>query len=223
MKAMMPTSLSRLQSQPQEYRLFYLKSLTMWCFVAVPVVGYLVAEASFVVRVLLGDQWIAAVPLVRMLGGAGLATALGAATEWLLLPLAHMKRLIALRVVRACTIAVGIMIGWRWGINGIAIGYSVSAFASFVIEMMLAASGSAISRTRLTVAFIRPMIAAAAASVVVLGIAEGVPLFIHVIELPLYFGVYLVVHSTIPGGWVVIRSTLRALRTLAGKIGPQTM
>jgi PST family polysaccharide transporter len=219
LKAMMPASLSRLQDRSQEYILFYLNSLTMWCFVAIPAVGYVVSEAPFIVRMLLGDQWIGAVPLVRMLGGAGLATALGAATEWLLLPLAEMRKLIVLRVVRASIIVVGILAGWRWGVTGIAVGYSVAACISVVIEITIATRGKQISRSGLIMAFTRPTIAAAVASTVVLAVPDDLPVLVQVMGLLLYIVVFLVAHSLVPGGWVVTRRTLRALRAATRQVG----
>ena len=219
LKAMMPASLSRLQDTLKEYHLFYLNSLTMWCFVAIPAVGYIVSEAPLIVRILLGDQWIGAVPMVRMLGGAGLAAALGAATEWLLLPLAEMRKLIALRVARASIIVVGILVGWRWGVAGIAVGYSVAACTSVVIEMTVATSGRHIRRAGLILAFCRPAIAAAAASAVVLTIPDDLPVLFQLMGLLLYLVVFLIVHSVVPGGWVVTRRTLRAVRGATRKFG----
>ena len=216
LKAMMPASLSRLQGQPKDYFRFYLNSLTLWCFVAIPVLGYVLSEAAFVVRMLLGEQWLATVPMIRLLSGAGLAIALGAATEWLLLPLAEMSKLIALRVLRASSIVVGILIGWRWGVPGIALGYSVAACVSVVVEIVLATKGKPISHVELMSAFIRPILAAAVASFIVIMIPDELPVVIHLMEIALYILVFLVLHSALPGGWAVALKTLRAVSEVVG-------
>ena len=122
LKFMMPASLSRLQDQPADFFRFYLHSLTIWSLVACGAMGFVAAEASLVVGILLGDQWSAATPLIRALAPVGLAAALGSATEWMLLPLAEMRKLILLRVVRTAVVIGGVLLGWSWGLIGIAIG-----------------------------------------------------------------------------------------------------
>ena len=218
LKAMMPASLSRLQDQPQEFARFLLHSVTIWSIVSCCAIGFVISEATLVVRVLLGDQWLAAVPLIRALSLVGVATALGSAIEWVLLPLAEMKMLMALRALRAISVVTGVLIGWRWGVYGIAIGYSATMFVSVSLELSFVTIKKGFSFVHLWGPFLRAMLSAGMASIVVLMVPEDVPAIIHIIEFILYVIIFFCVHSMLPGGWSVthtwIRAVLRSFRTV---------
>ena len=210
-KAMMPASLSRLQNDAQDFSRFYVHALTMWSLVACSVIGLAAAEPLFIVNLLLGDQWVSAAPLIRWLAPAGLATAIGAATEWMLLPLGDMKRLLALRALRACSVASGILVGWHWGITGIAAGYSIALCISFVIEIFFTTIGNGVSTPGLVAAFVRPIVSATTAGAVVFLIPTNVSVLTFLLESSLYVAVFLSVHAILPGGWQVMRRALRAI------------
>ena len=212
LKSMIPSSLSRLQHQPADFSRFYLNALSIWAMIACAAIGYVSLEAPFVVRLLLGDRWLSAVPLVRALAAAGVATALGAATEWMLLPLADLKRLIGMRVLRASVILVGVLLGWRGGVPGIALGYSVAACVSLSIELFFVTSGKEVSFWSLSGAFARPIAATAVASTILVLIPDNVSFGVHLIELVMYLSIYLAVQAILPGGRLVISSVLRTAR-----------
>ena len=216
LKAMMPASLSRLQDRAQDFSRFYVHALTMWNMVACGVIGLAAAEAPVIVKLLLGEQWLSAAPLIRWLAPAGLATAVGAATEWMLLPLGHMKRLLALRVLRACSVVVAVLIGWRWGVPGIAAALSLSLCLSLVIELIYTTIGKKLPVKRLVGAFVRPMISATTAGSLVFLVSTNGSFVMFFLESSLYVVLYIAVHAALPGGWKVIRLSLQAVRSVAG-------
>ena len=211
LKAMMPASLSRLQHRPHEFARFLLHSLTIWSIVACGTIGYVAAEAAFVVGVLLGDQWLGAVPLIRSLVLAGVATALGSATEWILLPLAEMKSLIALRAMRTICVIVGVLVGWQWGVRGVAFGYSITVFLSVSMELVLVSRKIDLSLGHLVAPFLRAIVSSGIAAVVVLMVPENVPVVMHVVEIIIFPLAFLAVHSCLPGGWAGTRMLFRAV------------
>ena len=215
LKAMMPASLSRLQDDAQDFLRFYLHALTMWSIVACGVIGFVTAEAPAIVNLLLGDQWLSAISLIRWIAPAGLASALGAATEWMLMPLGEMKRLLALRVLRVCSIGVGVLVGWRWGVVGIAAGYGIAACVSLVIELVYTTSGRGCPIWGLVGAFARPICAATSAGCVAYFVRTDGAVAAFLLELPLYIVVFVAVHSALPGGWQVMRRASRAIRATA--------
>ena len=214
LKSIMPASLSRLQQEPRDFFRFYFRSLSIWSVVACGVVGFVSTESTVVVQIVLGEQWLSASPLVRWLGPAALATALGAATEWLLLPLGEVRRLLFLRVVRASCIAAGVVIGWGWGISGVALGYSVAACIGVATELSVMAASRRVDLLPLVTTFGRPVIAASAASLVAL-VIRTVPTYGWVVmEGLLYATVFMVAHSLLPGGWVVTRRLFHTVRDM---------
>lgn len=212
LKTIVPASLSRLQDRGREFARFYLHAISASSFAGCAFVGWMAAEAPAAVIIVLGDQWLAAIPLIRWLAPAGLAVALGTATEWLLMPLGHMKRLLALRAVRLGVIVVGVLFGWRWGVIGVAAGYSGAACISVGLELFGATAGTTVEMRRLTVAIVRPILAAVGAGYLVYNIQTPVSIVPFLLELLCYVAVFATIHTMLPGGWTVTRSLFRAVR-----------
>ena len=216
LKPIVPASLSRLQDRGREFARFYLHAISVSSFAGCGIVGWLAAEAPAAVVIVLGDQWLGAIPLIRWLAPAGLALALGIATEWLLMPLGHMRRLLALRAARLGIIVVGVLVGWRWGVIGVAAGYSGAACISVGLELVGATARTTVAVRRLTVAVVRPILAAVGAGYLVYRIQSPVSIISLLLELLCYVVVYTTLHTALPGGWAVTHSLLRAVRRTLG-------
>lgn len=212
LKAMIPASLSRLQDRADEFSRFVLHSLTIWSIIACGTIGYVASEAMFVIRLLLGEQWLGAVPVLRGLAFAGLATAIGSATEWILLPRAEMRLLIALRIMRAGIVVSGVLVGLQSGVQGVAVGYSIGAFTSVVVELSVVSYKLDRALRNMWAPIVRALISAGIASAVVLMISDGVPFWVHVAEVLVYVVVFVVCHSVLPGGRAGIETLLRAVK-----------
>ena len=216
LKAIMPASLSRVQDQPGQFARFFANGISLWSLVVFATLGLVTVEARFFVDVLLGDGWGPVAPLVRWLVPAGLAVALGSATEWILMPLGMMKRLVAVRLIRLCAVVVGIGIGRKWGVEGIAIGYSVSMVSSLVIELVWVMT---VVRAHIAECFwgmLRAAVAAVAAGTVVF-VVHSSDIWQHVLEILLYGAVFIACYVALPGGMVIVRRLARALREATTK------
>ena len=138
---------------------------------------------------LLGDKWKPVAGLVQWLIPAGLAVALGSATEWILMPLGMMRRLVAVRLVRLCAVAVGIGIGLEWGVEGVAIGYSVSMMSSLAIELVWVMTVIRAHIVECVWGMLRAAVAAAVAGTAVF-LVNGSDAWQHVLEILLYGAVF---------------------------------
>ena len=214
LRAVMTSSLSRLQDQELEFSRFYVHAITLWGVVACGIIGYIAVDAALVVELILGEQWLSAIPLVRWMAPAGLAVALGAATEWMLLPLGETKKLLVLRIVRTGGIVIGVFVGWRWGVEGVAAGYSIASCVGLIVELAVISIHKRVSLLQLLGSLTRPLIAAVAGSVVVLLVPNNVSIGMFVLKLSLYSIVFLGVHTMLPGGWPVLCRLLRAARMI---------
>ena len=217
LRAVMPSSLSRLQDQEQEFSRFYLHAITLWSVVACGAIGYVAVDAALVVELVLGDQWLSAIPLVRWMAPAGLSVALSVASEWMLLPLGETKKLLIVRTVRTCSIVIGVLAGWQWGMVGIAAGYSIASCVGLMVELAVITVDRKVSVLQLMWALTRPLTAAAAAGGAVLLIPGDVSVGMFVLKLLLYSTVFLGVHTMLPGGWAVVRGLLRAARMVTAR------
>ena len=210
LKAIMPASLSRVQDEPFQFARFLLNGLSLWSLGAFGALGLITAEAPVLVDLLLGDHWKPVAPLVRWLVPAGLAAALGSATEWILMPLGMMKRLVAVRVLRLLFVVAGIFVGWSWGVNGIAIGYSISVMISLMIELWWVMSIIKARSIECLWSILRPAVAAATAGLVVF-LVHSHGGWLYLVEILLYGAVFLICYGTLPGGFALLRRVKSAI------------
>ena len=115
--------LSRLTGEPAAYRRAYLRLLEKIAMAAMPLGAILIADADWVVRILLGDQWVAAGPIFQTLGVAAFVMPVGFTASWLLISQGRSKDLMTWGILDgAVTIGV-ITAGLPWGVIGVAAGY----------------------------------------------------------------------------------------------------
>lgn len=219
LKPIVPASLSRLQDHAHDFARFYIRAVSLSSLAGCCIVGLLAAEAPAAVSLVLGDQWLPAIPLIRRLAPAGIAIAIGSATEWMLMPRGEMKRLLGLRTLRLVAIATGVLIGWRWGVPGVAAGYSVAACASLALELLGATAHTRVSVRSLIGVVGRPILAAACAGFLVFRISTITSIVTFAVESLVYVAVFFGIHAALPGGWAVTRGLFRTIREAISSTG----
>lgn len=208
------SSLSRLQDDLGEFQRFYLYAVALLCLVALGVVGLLVAEAPTIVIVLLGPQWVGAIPILRWLSLAAVVSALGVANDWLLIPRGEVTTLLGLRIIRLVIVIVALIVGSRWGTVGVAAAYGIGSSFSIVLELIWGTARRGLRRRSVVGALARPLVAAVIAAITTLYVTTEPSLVWFLAELVLYALVFLAVYATLPGGWAVLRRALRATSEL---------
>ena len=208
---MVPFSLSRLQDDSHGFSTFFLHSISVFGLASCGVVGLIGAEGAAIVTILLGDQWLAVIPLLRWLAVGGLASTIGMVTLWVLIPRGDLRKLLILRGIRLIFIVIGVFVGWKWGIVGVAAGYSLASCLSVGIELIIVTAIKGVRTMSLLGALVRPIIAASTAAIVVLFLSLESSIVTLLLESCLFFFVFLVAYAAMPGGWQVLQ---RAYRTM---------
>lgn len=116
--------LSRVRHQPALYRAWCRAGLLPVFSLAMPAVTFMFVEARSVILVLLGEQWLAAVPLFRVLCIAAFASSMTSATRWLYLSLGETRRQLRWALIYTPVMVVAVSAGVPWGTYGIAIGFT---------------------------------------------------------------------------------------------------
>jgi O-antigen/teichoic acid export membrane protein len=113
-------ALSLLQTQPVRFRKFYQKLLTTVCASTMPISLFVGIFAEHVVIVLLGQQWIACAPIVRILSIGGLFRQPVASAGVILIARGQSKPYLLLAILQTATTVVLMCVGVFWGAIGIA-------------------------------------------------------------------------------------------------------
>lgn len=117
-------ALSRLQNEPKRYRDYYLKAVKAVAYASMPLVAVMGALSTQIVWLVLGDQWIRAGFIFRILAFAAFWLPISQSVIWVYLSLGQTRRMTAWFSM-ACPITIlAIVVGLPWGPEGVAIGYA---------------------------------------------------------------------------------------------------
>ena len=119
-------TLSRLQNDPDRYRLFYLKGIQLLVMVGMPAVVFLFVASEKVILLVLGEQWTDAVPIFKALAPAAFVGTFNVAMGWVYLSRGESNRLFRWAIFASLITALAFVIGLQWGVLGVAIGFSIA-------------------------------------------------------------------------------------------------
>ncbi len=220
-------ALSRLQGDPERMRSYYYKALGLVVTLSMPVVGWVAAVADSFVLTLLGEQWVAAVDIFRILTIPAFIGTFNVATGWVFVSLGDVRRQLASGVVNTALGALAIAVGLRWGIEGVAWGLVVSALVRRLPTIANCYRGTPFTLRGLGQVLWRPAAASALAGLLTFGVhgwlapGAGPPLAL-LASLPVFGAAYLAAFALLPGGPALLAELLGHLRILSGR-APQEL
>jgi O-antigen/teichoic acid export membrane protein len=155
-------TLSRLQREPDRYRVYLGRAVLLSTALGMPLTLYLFANAHTVIAQLLGAQWLAAVPIFQALTPAALCMSITACAGWIFLSLGRARRQLPWSACTTLVTVVAFAIGTRWGATGVALAFSVSRVALLVPTLMFTCAGSIVAWTDIMRTAARPALASVA-------------------------------------------------------------
>ena len=129
---------STIQDQPNELRRGFLASVRYVELIAVPISLGLLIAADPIVRVVFGDQWLDAIPVLRVLAIYAWVYSLGYHVGGFYKAIGRPDILLRLSILTLVIIIPSLLIGARFGIIGVAIGHLVAILIRRVISLALA-------------------------------------------------------------------------------------
>jgi O-antigen/teichoic acid export membrane protein len=126
------TTLSKLVSQPDAFKRYYLNALSILAFVGMPLSVFLAVVSKDLVLILLGPQWEATAGIFLILSlGIGIQI-LYATQGWLHISLGRTDRWVRWGLFSTPVILLSYVLGLRWGITGVALFRT----ASFLVLLL---------------------------------------------------------------------------------------
>jgi O-antigen/teichoic acid export membrane protein len=116
---------SRIREDRVRIAQIWLRATRLLGSVALPALVGLIVVAPEFVHAVLGDQWDEAIPVIRILAVVGIVQALHTLNVEVLLALGKAGVLFRLTLLWALATAAAIAVGSRWGIVGVAAGYTL--------------------------------------------------------------------------------------------------
>jgi O-antigen/teichoic acid export membrane protein len=129
---------SSIQNRPEELRRGFLASVRFVELIAVPVCLGLFIAADPIVRVVFGDQWLEAIPVLRVLAIYAWVYSLGYHVGGFYKAIGRPDILLKLSLLTLVIIVPSLLIGARLGIIGVAAGHLVAVLIRRIISLGLA-------------------------------------------------------------------------------------
>lgn len=126
-RVMLP-AFSRLADRRDLLAETLVKATEMLAVVTVPLMGLLAVASHEVVVVVLGREWLPAAPLLTVLSVAGARETVLYVTGPLMTATGRVTLLVRYELLATAVQVAGIVIGLRWGVLGVAVGYTVAGF-----------------------------------------------------------------------------------------------
>jgi PST family polysaccharide transporter len=108
----------------------------------VPIAVYFVLQGEFVVRVILGSEWLGLVPTFRILAIAGVIQAPASTVGLVMMSLGRAERQLRIGLANSVVVVVAFLVGLPFGIEGVALGYVVANYAMLPVMLWYSYRGS---------------------------------------------------------------------------------
>lgn len=163
-------SLSRLQSEPQKLRQFYLKALSIVCFLTFPLILLIIILSEEIIEILLGSQWLEASTIFRLLAISAIVQPICNTTGWLYIATNRTARMFRWGLFASSAIALSFLVGLPYGAKGVALSYTVVMLVLAPLCVSYAIHGTSVKLADFWEAIYRVFLASGIAGIATFGV-----------------------------------------------------
>ena len=132
-------ALSRLQSDIQRYRTYYLEAVKIIAYLTMPMIVTMAVFSRDIVYVTLGPKWNPTAELFRILALAALFQPVLSSVGWVYTSLGLSRTMMIWGLISSPVMVVAFIAGMHWGPRGVAWGYAIGEWALAYPYLRLAA------------------------------------------------------------------------------------
>jgi len=217
------SSFSRAHERPPAFRRLVRGGISALLILALPVTTFIFVETEGSVRLLFGDQWLGAIPFMRIMCFGAFFAALQRPTNWIFKATGRTRRQFRWGLFQTAVILAALLTGSIWGAMGIAAGYAAAHTLLAFPTIWFCVRGSPINLRDYLTAALRPAVAACIAGLAAVGAIRalgdlGMPAQMTV-EFAVFGVIYILAWVALPGGRVAARDGWSLVRELARGAG----
>jgi O-antigen/teichoic acid export membrane protein len=210
----LPT-LSRIQNQPEQYCAYYRKAVLSIAALGMPLVAFLFVAADKLILALLGEQWVDAILIFRVLAPAAFVGTFNMATGWVYMSLGQPHRQFRWGILTSTMTVLGFAIGIHWGAVGVAAAFSIvfCCLTMGPLSIIYCFRYSPLKISDLMGALWRPALASVTAGALLFAASylftfKGNSLIGLLIDFSIYVLFYILLWSVLPNGRQLMREIL---------------
>lgn len=118
-------ALSRLQNDPEQYRRYYYRAINVIAWITMPIIVIIGALSREVILVVLGEQWVEAAVLFKVLAFAALLQPVVNPVGWVYTSLGKTHHMLHWALFAVPLICISFALGLPWGALGVAVSYMI--------------------------------------------------------------------------------------------------
>jgi len=164
------SALSRIKEDQARFKSYFLKGYSFIVAMTIPITLFCALFARDMIFVVLGQKWMEAVPIFRLLAPTILIFALINPMAWLLFSLGLVGRSLKIALVLAPLVIAGYVVGLPYGPKGIALAYSTVMTLWVVPHIAWCVRGTVISLRDIFLAVRRPLLSSVVAATLAFGL-----------------------------------------------------
>ncbi|PPG35698.1 lipopolysaccharide biosynthesis protein [Pseudoclavibacter sp. RFBG4] len=131
-------TISRVRSEPERFAGALRQAQLVTLYGTASVFGLLAASGDIVVRIVLGETWVAAGPLVQVLAIGAVFRALSQMCYWIYIAKGLASEQLKFYLIAQPALAAVILIGLPWGAAGVAISYAAGLIVYWLVSLVWA-------------------------------------------------------------------------------------
>lgn len=131
------SSFAKIQDNPARMRKGYLRALSITLLLAALVATFVIVNAEVIIRIVLGPQWLSAVPLVQILFFAFLARSAYVVAEAVPLALGLSGQSALRHGAQLVLVVAGAALGAQFGITGAVVGVASAYWLFYLLVLLL--------------------------------------------------------------------------------------
>jgi len=211
-------ALSRLQEDPVRFKKYYMKLISAVAFITMPLMVFLAVCSENVINLILGKQWLEAVPIFRILAIAGFIQPVASTRGVVLLSLKQSGRYLKSGTFSSAILVSAFILGLPWGAIGIATAYAISNYIILLPILWYCFKFTPIELRDFFKSISRPVIASFITVPMLVVIHSLIPNQTDIIIIFCCFIItfigYLLGWILFPGGFDILRGYFRDLKLL---------
>jgi PST family polysaccharide transporter len=195
--SVMQPGLSILQDDAGRYRRYYEKTVRLIGFISMPIAGFCAIFAGELTRIVLGEKWMGAVPVLRIFALSALIRPVLGTAGMVLITCGRSRRLLAVTSVSQVTFLLFLVLGVRGGAQSVALAYVLTPAILLLPNLYFSFAGSPINIGTFFQAIRTPVLATG---------VMCVALFVYRGVSPATMGIAALVSACIAGGTLYLAS-----------------
>jgi len=197
-------AMSRLKDDPVRFRSYFVKYCSVLAFASMPLVTILYLNAESIIKLILGDRWLGAVELFRILAVAGFIQSVASLRTTVIMSSGHGSRLSRWGFCNALASVAAFICGLPWGAKGVSIAYCIVSYMILHPSLMYAFRNTPVRTNDFYHSVSMPCAASIMMSILYILTVEYMPelpeIVLLIISIPYCIIIYLILFYFLPGG-----------------------